>query len=68
MKNIVSYAEIEKYPYLQYYKRKLYIGITRCYVIRERLEQSIPYVKIFTLKALAQQSTTCVRNAQHAKY
>ena len=33
----------------------------------EKLEQSTPSVNILTGKAFAQQSTTCVRNAQHAK-
>ena len=38
-----------------------------CSVIQEKLEHSKPSVNILTEKAFAQQSTTCVRNAQHAK-
>ena len=36
-------------------------------VIQEKLEQITPSVNILTGKAFAQQSTACVRNAQHAK-
>ena len=36
-------------------------------VIQEKLEQSTPSVNIFTGKAFAQQSTTFVRSAKHAK-
>ena len=39
----------------------------RCSVIQERLAQSILSVKFSTGKAFLQQSTTCVRSAQHAK-
>ena len=39
----------------------------RCSVIQEKLEQSTPSVNTLTGKAFAQQSTTCVRSAQHAK-
>ena len=47
--------------------KKLWIGITRCSVILERLTQSILSVIISTGKAFTQQSATCVRSAQHAK-
>ena len=66
-KTLVSYAKIEKYAYLQEYIRKLYIGITICSIIRDRLKQSIPSVNILNGKAFTQQSTTCVRHSQHAK-
>ena len=36
-------------------------------VIQDKLEKSTPSVKFLTGNAFAQQSTTCVRNAQHAK-
>ena len=38
-----------------------------CSVIQEILEHSTPSVNILTRKAFEQQSTRCVRSAQHAK-
>ena len=65
--NYVLMCQITKYAYLQHYRRKLEIGIMRCSVIQEKLEQIKTSVNILTGKAFVQQSTTCVRNAQHAK-